>query len=246
MQKQLSRRTTWLLKTAYWLGYGSIPTVGTLVYYLYQARLAEGAQSAVFFCFYVLHIFFSSVLGNWLVGTTGHSQARLHEEIWRRTPGLLPTFPALEVGSDMAFAARTQRRDLLIAWLIALGFIAYNALSAPTYLVRSLVMLSLPLVVFLLRTSPAEAIAWAGPEGVRGTGSADAWGPWEELARVEVRLEYDYLGDPKLLALSLFDVFGKSLGQVWLDTERARRPERASLERFYEALREEFAVEVVS
>lgn len=240
MQKQLSRRTTWLLKTAYWLGYGSIPTVGALVSYLYQARLAEGAQNAVFFCFYVLHIFFSAPLGNLLAGVTGHSQARRYKEVWRRTPGPLPTFLALEVGSDMAFAARTQRRDLLIAWLIALGFIAYNALSAPTYLVRSLVMLILPLVVFLLRMSPSEAIAWAGPEGVRATSSADAWVPWEKLARVEVRLEYDYLGDPKLLALNLFDVFGKSLGQVWLDTERTRRPERASLEQFYEALREAF------
>jgi hypothetical protein len=240
MQKQLSHRATWLLKTAYWLGYGSIPGVGGLVYYLYQARLAEWAQNAVLFCFYVLHNFLSTPLGNFLAGVTGYSQARRYKEVWRRTPGPLPTFPALEVGSDMAFAARIHRRDLLVAGLMALGFIAYTAFSAPTYFVRSLVMLILPLVVVLLRVFPYKTIAWAGPEGVRATGRASAWVPWEDISRVEVRLEYDYLGDPKLLALSLFDVFGKSREQVWLDTERSQRPERASLEHFYETLRAAF------
>lgn len=240
MQKQLAPRNLWLLKTAYWLGYGSIPGLGGLIYYLYHTQLPEWGQNAIFFLFYTLHLLLSPYLGNTLAGVTGHSQAQRHDEVWKRTPGPLPTFPSLEIYSDAAFAARIHRRDLLVAWLIALGFIAYIALSAPTYLVRSPLILILPLIVFLLRVSPSKAIAWAGPEGVRATGRADAWVPWEEIARVEVRLEYDYLGEPKLLKLSLFDVFGKSLDQVWLDTERSQRPERVSLEHFYETLRAEF------
>jgi hypothetical protein len=240
MQKQLARRNLWLLKAAYWLGYGSVPGFGGLIYYLYHAQLAEWGQNAIFFLFYTLHLLLSPYLGNTLAGVTGDSQARRHEEVWRRTPEALPMFPTLEILSDAAFAARIHRRDLLVAWLIALGGIAYTALSAPTYLVRSPVLLILPLAVYLLRVSSSKAIAWAGSEGIRASDHASAWVPWEEIARVEVRLEYDYLGDQKLLALSFFDAFGKSLEQVWLDTERSQRPERASLEDFYGTLRAAF------
>ena len=246
MQKQLSHRATWLLKTAYWLGYGSIPGVGGVVYYLYRAQLSEGGQNALFSGFLALHIFFSSMLGNWLASTTGHSQARRHKEVWTRTPEPLPQFPLLVVWSDKPYRDIHYQR---LFWLSAIGtglYLLYCLLFQRGEFIRSLGVLILPfflgLFPLLFRREAPYELATASREGVRDNGTV----PWDELARVEVRREYDYLGAPSLVALNLFDATGKNRGQVWLDADYHSRPEGVSLERFYEALRAEFAVEVVS
>lgn len=236
MQKQLTPWNLWLLKTAYWLGYGSIPGIGLLIYFLYQPQLSEGEQVALCFFFYTLHLLLSPYLGNILAKLTGHSQAREHKEVWTRTAGPLLHFPLLVVWEDNHY--RDYRKKCVFGLsVIAIGLYLFShSLSGQ----GELGVLILPLIMgldlwFSRRRAPSQ-MALASCEGVQDSVMV----PWEELARVEARLEHDHLGEPELLALDLFDVLGKRRGQIWLRTEFFSRPERASLEHFNEVLRAAF------
>jgi hypothetical protein len=240
MQKQLSRRSTWLLKTAYWLGYGSVVGIFALLYLRFQSRIQEDFQWAVLMGLYNLCGSLGHVMGKKFAQATGHSQARQCRETWTRTPGPLPQFPLLVVWSDKPYRDTQKRRFLGLSVVGAGLYLLYYFLFQRREFIHSLGILILPLIIgldcwYAHRRAPYQMVT-ASREGVRESETV----PWDELSRVEVRREYDYLGAPSLLALNLFDAAGKDRGQVRLEAEYFSRPESISLERFYEALRAAF------